>query len=85
MGLADFTAMHFSYGRGAFRFHRDRRRVGTPVAVEPSYYAALARAAFDDSSPARTAALEGLLLVWHGANTAGFVYEWARTLASSNR
>lgn len=83
MGLTEFAAMHFAYGRGAFRFHRDRRRLGAPVAVEPSYYAALARAAFDPGSPSRTAALEGLLLVWHGANTAGFVYEWARTLASS--
>ena len=83
MGLTEFAAMHFTYGRGAFRFHRDRRRLGAPVAVEPSYYAALARAAFDPDNPGRTAALEGLLLVWHGANTAGFVYEWARTLASS--
>jgi GT2 family glycosyltransferase len=83
MGLVEFAALHFAYGRGAFRFHRDRRRLGAPVAVEPSYYAALARAAFDRDSPGRTAALGGLLVVWHGANTVGFVYEWARTLASS--
>ena len=79
--LAEFVAMHFRYGRGSFRFHRDRRRRGAPVAVEPSYYAALARAAFDPDSPSRTAALEGLLLVWHATNTAGFLYEWARSLA----
>jgi GT2 family glycosyltransferase len=85
MGIPEFAALHFAYGRGAFRFHRDRRRAGAPVAVEPSYYAALARAAFDPGSLGRAAALEGLLLLWHGANTAGFLYEWARTLASSSR
>ena len=81
--LAEFVAMHFRYGRGSFRFHRDRRRRGAPVALEPSYYAALTRAAFDRESPGRTATLEGLLLVWHATNTAGFLYEWGRTLASS--
>jgi GT2 family glycosyltransferase len=80
MGLTEFAAMHFAYGRGAFRFHRDRRRLGAPVAVEPSYYVALARAAFDRDSPGRAAALEGLLLVWHATNTAGFLYEWGRSL-----
>jgi glycosyltransferase involved in cell wall biosynthesis len=79
MDLAGFAALHFRYGRGAFRFHRDRRRHGSPVALEPSYYAALAREAMQRSGPGRAAALEGLLLVWHAANTAGFVYEWGRS------
>ncbi len=78
MNLAEFAAMHFRYGRGAYRFHRDRRRRGAPVAIEPSYYAALAKEALAREGARQAAALEGLLLVWHGANTAGFVYEWAQ-------
>ena len=82
MDLAEFTTLHFAYGRGAFRFHRDRRLRGKPVAVEPSYYAALVHEAWHRGGPARAAALEGLLLVWHAANTAGFVYEWGRSLGA---
>jgi glycosyltransferase involved in cell wall biosynthesis len=86
MDLAGFAAMHFRYGRGAFRFHRDRRREGSPVAVEPSYYAALAREAFvRGASLGRAAALEGLLLVWHVANTAGFLYEWGQSRLNRQR
>ena len=85
LDLAGFVVTHFRYGRGAFRFHRARRRRGAPVSIEPSYYAALAREALDRGSTGRAASLEALLLVWHAANTAGFVYEWGRTLASSTR
>ena len=79
MDVTEFVEMHFRYGRGAYRFHRDRRRLGKPVPVEPSYYAALAREAFGRGDARRVAALEGLLVVWHVANTAGFVYEWGRS------
>lgn len=84
LDLAAFTAMHFAYGRGAFRYHRDRRGRGHPVAVEPGYYVALAREALRRGSGARAAALEGLLVVWHVANTAGFVSEWLRSGADTN-
>lgn len=79
LDLAEFTAMHFAYGRGAFRYHRDRRGRGHPVAVEPEYYVALAREALRRGSGSRAAALEGLLVVWHLSNTAGFLSEWARS------
>ncbi len=79
MDLPAFVELHFRYGRGAYRFHRDRRGRGKPVSVEPSYYAALAREALGRGGAGRAAALEGLLVVWHVANTAGFVYEWSRT------
>ena len=84
--LAEFVAMHFRYGRGSFRFHRDRRRRGAPVALEPSYYAALARARRSTGrAPAAPRPSRGCSLVWHATNTAGFFYEWARTLATSSR
>jgi glycosyltransferase involved in cell wall biosynthesis len=79
LDLAEFAAMHYSYGRGAFRYHRDRRHRGRPVAVEPGYYVALAREALRRGAGSRAAALEGLLVVWHLANTAGFLSEWARS------
>jgi glycosyltransferase involved in cell wall biosynthesis len=79
LDLAEFAAMHFAYGRGAFRYHRDRRDRGHPVAVEPGYYLALAREALRRGSGSRAAALEGLLVVWHLSNTAGFLSEWARS------
>jgi GT2 family glycosyltransferase len=71
--LAGFTRMHFDYGRGAFRYHRERRRQSRPVRIEPSFYVALAR-------EARRANVLPPLLLWHAANTAGFAWEWARTL-----
>ena len=80
LDLAAFAAMHFAYGRGAFRYHRDRRLRGHPVAIEPGYYAALAREALRRSSGTRAASLETLLVVWHVANTAGFLTEWARSV-----
>jgi glycosyltransferase involved in cell wall biosynthesis len=79
LDLAEFAAMHFAYGRGAFRYHRDRRDRGRPVAVEPGYYVALAREALRRGSGSRAAALEGLLVVWHLSNTAGFLSEWVRS------
>src|SRR5205814_3039625 len=76
--LGSFVALHFAYGRGAFRYHRAQRHGGRPVRVEPSFYLALARAPPEEHRRRRLA-LEGLLLLWHVPNTAGLVSEWPRT------
>jgi glycosyltransferase involved in cell wall biosynthesis len=82
--LGSFVALHFAYGRGAFRYHRAQRRGGRRVRVEPSFYVALARAPLEEHRDRRLA-LEGLLLLWHVTNTAGFVSEWALNGGRSRR
>ncbi|MGZ8695942.1 MAG: glycosyltransferase [Gaiellaceae bacterium] len=78
--LTSFCRQHFAYGRGAFRFHRDQaRRSNRRIRIDPSYYRALARAPFRRERPARALTIAALLGVWHGANTAGFLFEWARS------
>jgi glycosyltransferase involved in cell wall biosynthesis len=75
--FAGFVRQNFDYGRGAFRFHRKRRRSPAgPVAIEPSYYAALVRAAL--RAGRRGPTILALLLVWHLANSAGFAWQWFR-------
>ena len=78
--LRGFWHQNFTYGQGAFRFHRDQaRRVGKRVPIEPSFYLALARRACSESGSLR-GSLVGLwlLCIWHVANTVGFVDEWWR-------
>jgi glycosyltransferase involved in cell wall biosynthesis len=82
--LGSFVTLFFSYGRGAFRYHREQRRAGRPVPFEPSFYIALASAPLEEHRRRRLA-LEGLLLLWHVTNTAGFVSEWARTALNGGR
>jgi hypothetical protein len=79
LGLLGFVCLHFAYGRGAYRFHRDRRERGAPVRIEGSYYSRLAREPFRRERSARAAPLLALLVLWHVANTAGFVWEGLRT------
>jgi glycosyltransferase involved in cell wall biosynthesis len=78
LDLLAFARLHFAYGRGAYRYHRDRRRRGRPVRVEPSYYGKLAREPFRRERFGRASALIGLLALWHLANTSGFLWEWVR-------
>ncbi len=83
LALGSFSRLHFEYGRGAFRYHRgERQRANRRVAIEPSYYAELARYPFRHERGGRAAGVAGLLLVWHLANTAGFLFEWGRTAVS---
>ena len=79
LGLLGFARLHFAYGRGAYRFHRDRRQRGAPVRIEGSYYSRLAREPFRRERSARAATLLGLLVLWHFSNTAGFVWEGLRS------
>jgi GT2 family glycosyltransferase len=76
MGLWGFVRLHYAYGRGARRFHRAQAMRGGRVAVEPSYYLALARRPMRE--PARRGlGLAALLGAWLLATTAGFAREWA--------
>jgi glycosyltransferase involved in cell wall biosynthesis len=83
LSLASFLQLHFAYGRGAFRYHREQRRQGRPVRVEPSFYLALARAPLAEEDRSRRLALGGLLVLWHLVNTAGFASEWALSAGPS--
>jgi glycosyltransferase involved in cell wall biosynthesis len=79
LSLSQYTAMHFRYGRGAYRYHRGQaRRPNRSPLVERSYYVSLAREPFRREPPLRALRLHALLGVWHVANTAGFGYEWAQ-------
>ena len=78
--FSGFWHQNFTYGQGAFRFHRDQaRRVGRRVAIEPSFYWSLARSACRESDSLRGSLVAlWLLCVWHVANTVGFLHEWWR-------
>jgi GT2 family glycosyltransferase len=81
LGFARFCRQFFSYGRGAFRYRRAQAvRTGSRVPIEPSFYWALHQRPFSDPSVERSLSVSGLLLVWHLANTAGFVREWLETV-----
>ena len=68
--LAGFWRQHVAYGRGAYRYHATQARRDRRVRFEPSFYAALVRAALP------SARMLALLGVWHVANTVGFLLEW---------
>lgn len=78
LSLWQFCRLHFAYGRGAFRFHREQARRGYHMRIAPSYYAALARRALASERPSSVVLTGTLLVVWHLTNTAGFVWEWVR-------
>ena len=80
LNFSGFWHQNFTYGQGAFRFHRDQaRRVGRRVAIEPSFYWSLARSACRESDSLRGSLVAlWLLCVWHVANTVGFLHEWWR-------
>lgn len=77
--LPGFCRQHFGYGRGAWRFHREyARREHERVRIEPSFYLRLHRRALAGQPPGRALLLQLLLIVWHFANAAGFLWEgWA--------
>jgi glycosyltransferase involved in cell wall biosynthesis len=72
-----FCRLYFTYGRGAFQFHRKQAIRGRPVRLEPSFYLrTLPRQAFAGRSIVEGSFLSALLFPWHLANTAGFLWEW---------
>ncbi len=81
LGIADFWRQHFGYGRGAWRFHRERARRGSGcLRNEIGFYATvpkLARLRLRRMPPAAAMRLLALLAVWQAANAAGFALEGA--------
>jgi glycosyltransferase involved in cell wall biosynthesis len=76
--LRTFLRQHFSYGRGAFWFHRTRTRRGMgPLKVEPvRFYRNLLLYPFAQKQGSRRRTLlMGLLLVSQIANAVGFFWE----------
>jgi glycosyltransferase involved in cell wall biosynthesis len=80
--LTAFCRQHFSYGRGAFQFHRTRARGGRSLSKpDPRFYASVIRRALS-CKPLRMA---GLLGLWQVANLAGFLWQAAhQALLSTN-
>jgi GT2 family glycosyltransferase len=81
LGFASFCRQHFAYGRGAFRFHQRRsERSGRRSEIEPSFHLGLVLLEPWRSASGFAALRKALLLqVWNLANTAGFIWELARS------
>ncbi len=76
--LRSFCRQHLAYGRGAFRFHAEHaRRTGRRVRVEPRFYLGLHRRALRHRGGPSGTQLQLALLLWHAANLAGFLLQWA--------
>jgi GT2 family glycosyltransferase len=80
-----FLRQHFSYGCGAFRYHKARARRGSGrFIVEVEFYLDLLKLLSDSGSQIRSwraLLLATLLVMWQGANAAGFLWEWANRTA----
>ena len=74
--LREFCRQHFGYGRGAWRFHRTRhgRATGWP-ALEPAFYAALARKVRESATATSLPVLVVLAVLSQVANLAGAAAE----------
>lgn len=71
--LTAFVRQHFSYGRGAYQFHRTRARCGPSLLKpDPRFYASVFRRALSGKKPLR---MTGLLGLWQIANLAGFLWQ----------
>ncbi len=77
MAFGSFFNQHFSYGRGAFYFHRARgRRTGDGIKVEPfSFYWDLLHSPFAQDGLRSKFLISTLLLISQVANAAGFFWE----------
>lgn len=82
-----FLRQHFTYGRGAFFFHRIRSRRGAGrLRVEPlAFYRNLLRYPSSHAGSAWALSLSVLLAAAQAANAAGFFWERGRMLAQSAR
>ena len=79
LSFTAFCRQHFAYGRGAVRFHRLRAERGSGrLAREVGFHFRVDRwllRPFRESPATRALPLAALLVVWQGANTAGYLYE----------
>jgi hypothetical protein len=76
MGLTGFWRQHFAYGRGAYRFHTERRKrqAGNGI-VEWPYYSALAASLLPPRGLHATPVLAFALGISQVANLFGFFRE----------
>jgi GT2 family glycosyltransferase len=80
LSLRGLWWQHFGYGRGAWRYHRLRKRVGLgSLYPDWEFYRRLAAAPFAERPASRTATLAALTLIANMANCAGFLYEGVRS------
>jgi GT2 family glycosyltransferase len=78
MTLRSFWKQHFSYGQGAFRFHKTREEKGWgQFKIEGNYYLNMLRYPFNQH-PTQAIPLSWALLVSQVANAAGFFWEMGR-------
>jgi hypothetical protein len=79
LDLTDYWRQHFSYGRGAGRYHSHGAIAS--LRVESSFHTTLPAAVYRrlrGEPLVRSAHLSMLLVAWQLANLAGFVFEKAR-------
>ncbi len=76
MSLKSFWKQHYSYGQGAFRFHKTRAEKGWGnFKIEENYYFNLLRYPFVNGQGYKGLILTGVLFVSQVANAAGFFRE----------
>jgi hypothetical protein len=75
--LAGFLRQHFTYGRGAWHFHRARaERGGPPVAMEPrEFFTGMLAWPFSRPRLSRRMTISILMGVSVGMNILGYAYE----------
>jgi GT2 family glycosyltransferase len=84
LDLRSFCRQHFNYGRGAYCFHRRRvERGATKFEIQVRFHVEAMRHPFRRERGLRALLLLSTLLVWQGANAAGFFYEVLRARFAS--
>ncbi len=75
-----FCRQHFNYGRGAFRFHKVRRRGRSGrFRIEPlSFYSNMLGHPFSSKRKGSAFLFSALLFITQIANAAGFLWEWMK-------
>ena len=74
--LTAFFRQHFSYGRGAHRFHRARaRRSRSRLKPDLQFYASVCRRSLFTPLSWKSLRMAGLMGVWQAANLAGFLWQ----------
>jgi cellulose synthase/poly-beta-1,6-N-acetylglucosamine synthase-like glycosyltransferase len=81
LGPRSFIRQHFTYGRGAFHFHRLRARRGVPQLEGPKFYLDLLRWPLGPARCETPFAIAAMLGISQGANAAGYFWEKASTKA----
>jgi glycosyltransferase involved in cell wall biosynthesis len=84
LNLRSFWGQHFGYGRGAFRFHRERRtRHGSRLEPDLRFYFSLLTSPAVTERGARMLMLTALVCWSQIASTAGFAWEMLQHRASA--